>query len=437
MTYFATAAMVDPSRVEIQWPDGNPSAPVDTVAGFVEALRAAAARTPEGAVHALVKGMDTQAAYVGDAVTVLTVNTVGGLTGIASSVAHWDATTNPQMALVGAPEVLPAADTKTPPPAGQPERRPAAAAPLFRKPGAGRATGAKPEEQSLSASLFGDGDSLFGAPVADTAPKSRVVTSLPEITIAVGNRKGGPGKTTIARLLAEAAAQYAGHNDIAVVDINPAGNLHEHTTKTPDTGDVLGLARMVSREPVTGTAEFGRSPRDLDKFTSWQASGWVTVTGPPSIVGEDGELVSDLTATDVRRIVTTLRQTCRMIVFDTGNNPKDQAWDTVMRDAHRILIPTGWDPDTMVEAQKMLLDADALGYPALKERVIWVGTYPPGRKPNRRQEKQYKTVLQQSGWKVMEIPPDRHIATATIIDWSKLARRTRNAATALVEELTR
>ncbi|MDO5678066.1 MAG: hypothetical protein Q4G35_11230 [Propionibacteriaceae bacterium] len=269
-------------------------------------------------------------------------------------------------------------------------------------------------------------DALFGQSFAQQV--NITTMALPDVTVATANTKGGAAKTTIAILVALAAADMAGHNDIALVDINPSGNLGEHTHRSAP-GTIIDLAKAAAQP------EFGRSPRDLTPFINWQPGGWMTVTCPVSIVSNDGGLLTDLSEDDIATIHTALKHSCQMLVFDTGNNGKDPAWQAAIQRAHRILVPLQWDPDTLVEAQKMITDMQALGHADLKQRIIFVGTYGPGQKPDRKREKQYRQALTNSGWNVMDIPPDRHIASKGIVEWGLLNPKTRTAALALVRAI--
>ncbi|WP_130865267.1 hypothetical protein [Acidipropionibacterium timonense] len=272
------------------------------------------------------------------------------------------------------------------------------------------------------------GSTLFAAPLPSRGP-AQVVGSLPDRTIVLANLKGGAGKTPLAIVVAQALAALAGHNDIALVELNPRGTLADRTIRSC-TGDVTGLAAAARRDPG-----FGRSLRDLDPFISWQAEGWATVVCPTSITAGEGGLITPVDGDDVAAIARCLHHSQRVVIYDTGNNDVDAAWQRAITDADRVLVPVQWDPDTMQMAQRMITDMDRIGHGNLKGRVLWVGTHAPSRRPDRGLHRQYRHALEVSGWHVMDLPPDKHLAAETVIEWAKLSRRTRGAATAIARDL--
>lgn len=409
MSDYAATAVMAPAGLTIDWnpPHTDRAAnPDSTIVGFIEDLRSVAARSAKGEVRALVRDMDHTASYKTGTITMVTINEVGSLGCIPSTDEEWANARglSPQLPLHG--------QTPGSGPSPAPAPIPAPTMP-------GRQATWNPQQPTGIDSLFGES---FAQQASDTT------IALPDITVATANTKGGAAKTTIAILVALAAAELAGHNDIALVDINPSGNLGEHTHRSAQ-GTIIDLAQAATSD------SFGRSPRDLTPFINWQPGGWLTVTCPVSIVSNDGGLITDLSEDDIANVTRALKTSCRMLVFDTGNNAKDPAWQAAIQRAHRILVPLQWDPDTLVEAQKMITNMNAVGHSALKERIIFVGTYGPGQKPDRKREKQYCQALTGSGWTVMDIPPDRHIASKGIIQWGLLNPKTRTAALALVRAI--
>lgn len=400
MTSFAATAVLTPSATQVTWPGSADVEVVASVTDFLDELRGVAARRPGAQVRALVRDMDGQASFRAGLVTGVEVDAVGSMAFFSADEEAWQAATASSANGTASVSLqsLSAA--------------PVAAAPQVSAP---------PAVAQVSGI-----EELFGTRFREDTGQGGF-SLLPEIVLATANTKGGAGKTTLAALLVSAATALAGHHDAVLVDINPSGNLAEHTRQSAG-GDVLELAEACA-DPV-----FGVSPRDLDPFVSWQPAGWA-ITCPPSIATVDGELVSDLDGQDLSRIMTTLRRAFRLIVLDTGNNAKDEAWQAAMRSAARILVPLQWDPDTLVQAQAMIADMAKVGHHQLRERIVFVGTYGPGARPDRKRERQYRTALETSGWTVMDIPPDRHIAEKGIIVWDKLAKRTRDAATRLAEEV--
>lgn len=392
MNLLATAVM-SPAGLKVAWVEHD--APTDLAAvDFVEELRSAAARTPHGDVQALVLNMSDRAAYAAGAVALVKIDSAGSLRCLPSDALAWDAATRPAPAPIQAE--LPG------PPA------PSAPSPATR-----------------DAAQIGGGLDLFSSSFT-AADSGTAPTSLPEVTVVTANTKGGASKTTVAILTMLAAAHLAGHNDAALIDINPEGLLADHTVRT-GVDDVIGLAKAAS---VPG---FAQSPKDLTRFLNWQPDGWASVVCPHSIVSNDGGLITDLSQADVEAVIAAMRRAFSMLLLDTGNNAKDPAWQAAVAVADTILVPVQWDPDTMVRAQRMLNDMARVGHTRLKERVIFVGS--SAVRPNRKQEKTYRAALERDNWRIMDLPFDRHVASKGVIEWSRLNGRTRTAATALVKAI--
>lgn len=399
-TYAATASLT-PMGAEITWLTPAEGPARATIVTLVEELRVLAQRTPAGEVSVLISDMNERAQFDRGKTTVITVDKLGSPRFVPVDGDEWEKAT--------APEPEPSTQTSTSPSPQPQQPAPQPGQPLFRDP----------------APAPGSIDSLFGQSFGTAQTQ---IAALPEVTVVTANTKGGAGKTPVAIAVVAAAAELAGHNDLALVDVNPSGNLAEHTVKSSPS-NIIALAAAAANP------EFGKTRSDLDPFINWQPGGWITVTCPHSIVSNDGGLISDLTDTDVRNVVRALRHHCRFLLFDTGNNAKDPAWQSVVRNADKILVPVQWDPDTVIEAQRMITDMAAAGHQRLKERIIFIGTHSPAQRPERKRAKQYRQALTTSGWRVMDLPPDRHIAAGGIIEWKKLSKRTRAAATSIVQAL--
>lgn len=268
--------------------------------------------------------------------------------------------------------------------------------------------------------LFHNTDSVLATP--------QTLTQLPDRIITLANLKGGTGKTPLAVVLAQALDTLAGHDDIVIVELNPRGTLSSRAPRHA-ANTIIDLAAACHRD------SFATQPRDLDPYLSWQPGGWATIVCPPSIINEGHGLITPVTADDLDRITTALATRFHVIIIDTGNNDLDEAWQHAITIADRIIIPIQWDPDTLTLTQNMVRDMDQLGHGNLKTRILWVGTHAPIDRPKRAMKKSFSQALTQSGWTVHNLPADRHLATDTTITWTKLARRTRRAATTIATAL--
>lgn len=281
----------------------------------------------------------------------------------------------------------------------------------------------QPTEQNTTDDL----DTLFTLANLTAGPhRPAAPAQLTDHIITLANLKGGTGKTPLAVILAQALATTAGHDDIVVVEINPRGTLSTRAPRHTD-NTVIDLARA-ARHP-----EFASQPRDLDPYISWQPGGWATITCPPTITDNHNSLITPPTADDLDRIITALRSRFHVIILDTGNNDLDAAWQHAITIADHIIIPVQWDPDTLTLTQNMVRDMNHLGATHLKNRCIWVGTHAPIDLPKRSIKKSFTTALIDAGWTVHTLPADRHIASDGTITWTKLARRTRKAATTIAK----
>lgn len=392
MTTVATASSTA-NGVQITLNSGDNTEPrtLSPVA-LVEEFRQLAARTPSGEVQAIIQNLDDNANFREGAFTIVAVDTIGTTRFRVTDHHAWEQANAPSRNTTPVMEThelaqQPAVETSRP-----------------------SQTGSDAIDQLFTQSFV---------------PEQTRTIRLPEATIVTANTKGGAAKTTVAIAVVAAAAHMAGHNDLALIDVNPSGNLAEHTIRSAP-ANIIDLARAAQTE------QFGQARTDLDPFVNWQPGGWLTITCPTSIVSNDGGLISDLDETDINNIIRAVRHHCRLLLFDTGNNAKDPAWQTVVALANKILVPVQWDPDTVIEAQKMITNMAAVGHTNLKQRILFVGTHAPNARPDRKRAKEYRQALEQSGWNVMDLPPDKHIAAGGIIEWDKLRKRTQDAAIAIV-----
>ena len=393
MTTVATASSTpDGVKITLQSGDNTEPRTLSPVA-LVEEFRQLAARTPSGEVQAIIQNLDDNAKFREGAFTIVAVDTIGTTRFRATDHHAWEQ-------------------------ANASSHRPA---PVMETHELARAT--ETGETSRPSQSGSDAiDQLF---TQSFIPDQTRTIRLPEATIVTANTKGGAAKTTVAIAVVAAAAHMAGHNDLALIDVNPSGNLAEHTISSAP-ANIINLAQAAQTE------DFGQARTDLDPFVNWQPGGWLTITCPTSIVSNDGGLISDLDDADINNIIRALRHHCRLLLFDTGNNAKDPAWQTVIGLANKILVPVQWDPDTVIEAQKMITNMAAVGHTNLKQRILFVGTHAPNARPDRKRAKEYRQALEQSGWNVMDLPPDKHLAQGGVIEWDKLRKRNQEAAIAIV-----
>lgn len=458
MTDYLAVAQLGPSgNASIQWCDhhGAELPPTTlTIIELGEQLRDSAPYRPGGVVRALVRDMGERGSHQPDAFTLMTADRTGSLVFTPADPAAWASA----LAQVAASPVRIAPDTPSPshvepspqpiwaatlepsalstPPTAQQSisEPPLVSAPppppeyAVSSPASSSTSSTLPKFDLSPAPRRGGLTALLGSLGASPVAPKRILGLPSDLTVAVINTKGGAGKTTISILVAAAAAHLAGHHDIALADLNPSGNLARHTNRAVDT-DILNLAQAIQQNQV------GDSQRDLDPWISWQPGGWVTIMAPTGTRDHHGQAHRPLSETDIDQLIDVLHRTCRLLVLDTGNNAQDNAWQAAIKYSHPILIPVQWDPDTLNRAQEMLIDLEASGHASLRERVIFVGTHSPWYRIDKKRKQAAISTLENTGWKVVEIQADRHIAEQQVIDWEALAPRTRKSATELVEQI--
>lgn len=372
--------------------------------------------------EALVRGLDADLHPSPGELIKLAVDRYGGARATGASLTQWEALTAPPAPPsvtepeTTEPQTTPAGHdsaekTETP----QPDHGPTVPAPIAAPAGPARFSLALPPDDHES----------------EAGPPARAqIERLPEEIIGVVNLKGGVGKTTLAVTITQALADLAGHNDLALVEVNPAGTIRSRTKVTAH-GDLETLIDRAIKDP-----DFGRSPRDLDDLLTWQPMPWAVLPSSATNRRDDGTYLPALTAQTTSLALDTLLKTCRTIVVDTGNDPRDAGWQEVIRRADRLLIPVAWEPDVMRSATIMIDDLrHDLSVPEIRQKVILVQTRPPFRRPSSRHAHQYQDSLTQAGLHVESLPPDRHLDQHGLIEWSRLASRTRAAATHIAEEI--
>lgn len=439
----ALAQLSATGEATITWRDPRQPQPASmTIVELGQTLRDEAPYRPSGVVTALVRDMTEQARHQAGAFALMAANHDGDFHIRSADVDDWIAASAPQASVITPastplqPQQPASRSTQTPPgeltwlpapPPGEPPVFPPGPAPQPQQPTQSPAPAGFPQLDEPASPRHGGALSTLLGSFKRTSPK-RILGLPSEITTAVFNTKGGAGKTTLAILIAAAAAHLAGHNDIALIDCNPSGNTRRRTYSATN-ASIVDLADAINHRQV------GASQRDLDPWISWQPGGWFAIPAPIGTRHQDGSTIRPLTETDVDRLVDTLHRTCRLLIADTGNDAGTAVWQRCLAHAMPALIPIQWDPDTLSRAQEMLTDLELSGQTNLRDRVILVGTHSPWTRPDKRRKKTTSTALMTAGWAIHEIPADRHISEGRIIEWDELNPRTQRAAISLVKRI--
>jgi len=272
-------------------------------------------------------------------------------------------------------------------------------------------------------------------PVAAAAGEDplRAVRSL---TWMVANKKGGAGKTPLSVVLAAACASVRPH-DVALVDINPVGNLALRAG-TPDG------ARTVT-EVAEWLATLDRVPYEAELFdgAGWQEpGGWRAITSRTSVVVADeskaATLAAPLTEAQLERVLAALAVATRVVGIDAGNDHGTQVWQTAASHADVLLVPVKLTPDTCVAAGEMLADLQKLGHADLvARRTLIVATKGPADVVDAKQAKAFRDYFVRQGYQVLDLPTDPELAGKTTIRWDRLRPATREAGLAIARAAAR
>ncbi|WP_226379494.1 MinD/ParA family protein [Pseudonocardia sp. KRD291] len=231
-------------------------------------------------------------------------------------------------------------------------------------------------------------------------------------SIAVGSIKGGIGKTTVASLLGLALAEHRGDRVIAI-DANPdAGTLAD---------------RLVGEDAVTTTI------RDLldqidEVRTSTQLSGFTHLAGRLQVLAseQEPELSEMFSETDYEAVLRVLSRFFECLITDSGTGVVHSAMRGTLAYADSLVIVGAPTVDGASRAARTLDHLTSQGYGELAQDAVVVlslDRYSPDVDLPR-----IRDHFRSRCRAVIELPPDRHLATGGLIDLDALAPNTRDAA---------
>ncbi|WP_242623545.1 MinD/ParA family ATP-binding protein [Pseudonocardia sediminis] len=231
-------------------------------------------------------------------------------------------------------------------------------------------------------------------------------------SVAVGSIKGGIGKTTVASLLGLALAEHRGDRVIAI-DANPdAGTLAD---------------RLVGEGAVTTTI------RDLlDQIdqvrTSTQLSGFTHLAGRLQVLAseQEPELSEMFSKTDYEAVLRVLSRFFECLITDSGTGVVHSAMQGTLDHADSLVIVGAPTVDGASRAARTLDWLTAQGFTDLASDAVVVlscDRYSPDVDLAR-----IRDHFRSRCRAVVELPPDKHLATGGLIDLDALAPDTRDAA---------
>lgn len=242
------------------------------------------------------------------------------------------------------------------------------------------------------------------------------------------NTKGGSGKTPTS-IGTMSAIGIARRGDVALVDFDPTGNLSGRLGLPPGR-TVPNLLRLLDSVPTP-------TPTQLHEAMGWNAPGQFWAVGArESAVEKDGGVAPKITAGQVDAILHAIGTTCSVIGLDAGNDDADEGFIAAAEQATHLVVPTAWDQQSVTKAFEMLANVEDLGLGRLASQAIIVGTYSPRDRPNRRQEQKARHDFGSYGLRIVDVPPDRHIAARDVMSWQQLAAGTRRGFETLAAQIT-
>lgn len=245
------------------------------------------------------------------------------------------------------------------------------------------------------------------------------------VRILVANNKGESGKTPVAVMIAQAFAAARRTNDVALIDLDPTGNLSSRVGVPPTEGRLPDVAAAIEQR---GTARW----EDTLSLLAWEPASRVWVINSRGIAKTKAPVASHITPAQFRSVLDALEAEIRVVVIDAGNNDRDAVFLEAAAMADQLVVPVKWDvPTVSVGARGVLSTLWDEGLTDLATGAIAVGSFPPHRRPNKRQEARLRAEFVRLGHSVVDIPVDPHIDARTAISWLSLKPATRAAATKL------
>jgi len=276
-------------------------------------------------------------------------------------------------------------------------------------------------------------DDLLGEVPGKGEPMASPAAQLDRpLRILVASNKGGQGKTPTAVLLAAAFGQMRG-GDVAVLDLNPTGNLANRMS-VPATAPTL--LHLVDQVKALGAAP---SWANLTRMFAWDESARAWMVGSRrGLLHEGRQVESHISGEDLERVMVAVETGFRVVILDGGNNHGDDAFLAAVGMADQLVVPTKLDIDGVRAAGQMLDDLGALGWVDLVGRALIVESQPPLQimtRAMRQQQERFRDGFRRRGHQLVTIPPDAQINKKTAIRWETLKPKTRDAATGLARAI--
>mgnify|MGYP001414534792 CR=1 FL=1 len=191
--------------------------------------------------------------------------------------------------------------------------------------------------------------------------------------VAVGNGKGGVGKTMTTAMLAAAFARHGGSGVLAWDNNDTRGTLGWRTERASHERTVQDLLAAASRllDPAAGAGEIAgyvHHQRD-DKYDVLRSN--------PRLLAAD-QRIGRAEFDELMRIAVRYY---RLVVFDSGNDESADRWLRMVDHANQLVIPTSAAPDAAESALLLLEELasrDAHSAQLAQDAVVIVSHPEPG-----------------------------------------------------------
>ncbi|MGQ0843873.1 MAG: MinD/ParA family ATP-binding protein [Sporichthyaceae bacterium] len=183
------------------------------------------------------------------------------------------------------------------------------------------------------------------------------------MTVLVANPKGGSGKTPLTLMLAGTLALMRGGHVLAWDNNEARGGLAQRSDSRGDrtVRDLLAdLEAFESHRAGMGELAGYLRPQD-DLFDVLAAD-------------DDPASLAQIATEDFARLHAVLRRYYRILVLDSGNNVRSEAWQAAAAAADCLVLATGYDADGLASADWTLRHLEAIGRADLVERAVTVLT---------------------------------------------------------------
>ncbi len=216
---------------------------------------------------------------------------------------------------------------------------------------------------------------------ADLLPPAAELTRIEDIrrpfrrpmTVLVANPKGGSGKTPLTLMLAGTLALMRGGHVLAWDNNEARGGLADRANpRAAGEGHGLTVRHLLNDLPMfeshtAGMGELAGYLRPQDELFDVLASD------------DDPAALRQIRAADFTRLHAVLRRYYRILILDSGNNVRSEAWQSAAAEADCLVLASNYDPDSIAAADWTLEHLDAIGRSDLVDRAVAVLTASSGR----------------------------------------------------------